>query len=91
MRKVGSLFVLTGWLFGTAASSAFVGSVAAQVTEPPVPAITAQDDTQDRSPDDKKKEPRYIDKKPKDENRRDDDKQDDTKKKERRPQNDLCP
>lgn len=86
MREIIGLFILTGWLFSAAPASGL-----SLTRRSAAPAISAQGERKDKPSDDKKKEPRYIDKKPKDENRRDDDKQDDTKKKERRPQNDLCP
>ncbi|OYT73558.1 MAG: hypothetical protein CFK52_01155 [Chloracidobacterium sp. CP2_5A] len=79
MRKMIWLFGLASWLFSAAPpSEAFLGRrVSAQAASQSVAALPAQDDKKD----DKKKEPRYLDKKPKDENRKDDRKED------KRPQN----
>ncbi len=91
-RSIVGLFVVAGCFLGISAlshgfpSRATVSHVVLADSALPQPMADIQNrddkDKKDKA-DDKKKEPRYIDKKPKDDDRKDD--KDDRKKDERRP------
>ncbi|MFQ3581492.1 MAG: hypothetical protein SNJ67_03320 [Chloracidobacterium sp.] len=79
MRGTVWLLVLAGWLSGVSPMPALLlakGDTDAAATDRIAYAIQNKDEKKDKPSDDKKKEPRFIDKKPKEDERKDDKKKD---------------